>query len=63
VECTLEALRSRQAELRKQQEDLQRQIATERRAGPRADWEKASFDWDADVQQTLTSTFGLGRFR
>jgi hypothetical protein len=64
VEESLEALRSRQLALRKQQEDLQRRIAAERRAPkPSAGWQDATFAWDAQVQQTLTATFGLDRFR
>lgn len=62
VEESLEALRSRQLELRKVKEELTRQIATERRA-PRADWQNASFAWDARVQLALSETFGLQQFR
>lgn len=63
MEESLQALQSRQASLRGRREDLQRQIATERRVGPRADWGQAAFAWDAQLRQALSGTFGLSSFR
>jgi len=61
VEESLEALLSRQSELRKHREDLQRRLAAERRA-PKADY-NASFAWDTQLQEALTNTFSLPSFR
>lgn len=63
MEESLQALQSRQASLQRRREDLQRQIATERRVGPRADWGQAAFVWDAQLRQALSGTFGLSSFR
>jgi ATP-dependent DNA helicase Q1 len=62
VEETLEALRSRQLELRQQRDDLQRRLAAEARA-PRADWSRHDFPWQAEVDRALTAVFGLPAFR
>lgn len=61
VEESLEALLSRQSELQKQREDLQRRFAAERRT-PKADY-NASFAWDTQLQEALTDTFSLPSFR
>jgi hypothetical protein len=50
VKESLEALRSRQLELLRQKEELQRQIAIEARA-PNADWHIADFAWDTSCSR------------
>ena len=55
-------MHSRQSELKKQREDLLKQIAAEKRA-PRADWQNTTFAWDTELQEELTGTFGLQSFR
>jgi hypothetical protein len=62
LEDTLQGLLERQAQLKQEQERLQRLVHAEQCA-PKADWAHDSFPWDQQVQQLMHGVFGLKTFR